>query len=544
MKNYIIKPILSKPGIQRDGTPFASDCYIDGQWCRFYMGKPRKIDGYELIDNGNLEIMRSLFSVPLLNQICLYIGRASSLAYNVIDFNGDDTGEIDVTPAGYVSNPNNIWDFDLFTTTTNGAASSFVVASVIPNGNDWSNITNGSVYFAIPNTNAPLQLIDPGINYSGTIAAPNSPVDVSGGIVFASPFMLAYGNNGFIRWSEGGRISGNIAGLDHDPGAWPDDNTAVIANTKVIQIYPARGSGAPQLLAWTLDSLININYTSVTVGQETTGTFTGSLVQDGITVMSPKSIVQYNQLFFWVGIDQFYVYNGLAQRLDNSMSTDWFFNKINLGQRSKVWGMSIPRYKEIWWFYPRGDNQQECNAVVIYNVELNVWYDSMISRAAGVSPGVFPFPLMSDSEILAIHEGRGIAQGYGLWMHEFGYDQVVGNTKYAINSYFETSITTLFEGQPENNRLIRSRRIEPDFAQPDKTTMTVTVNNRMFPSDTLENGNLIQSGPYTFTPDTQKIDDVNSQGRLVSYVFASNEAGGSYQAGKSLLNFEIGDVRP
>jgi hypothetical protein len=441
MKNYIIKPILSKPGIQRDGTPFASDCYIDGQWCRFYMGKPRKIDGYELIDNGNLEIMRSLFSVPLLNQICLYIGRASSLAYNVIDFNGDDTGEIDVTPAGYVSNPNNIWDFDLFTTTTNGAASSFVVASVIPNGNDWSNITNGSVYFAIPNTNAPLQLIDPGINYSGTIAAPNSPVDVSGGIVFASPFMLAYGNNGFIRWSEGGRISGNIAGLDHDPGAWPDDNTAVIANTKVIQIYPARGSGAPQLLAWTLDSLININYTSVTVGQETTGTFTGSLVQDGITVMSPKSIVQYNQLFFWVGIDQFYVYNGLAQRLDNSMSTDWFFNKINLGQRSKVWGMSIPRYKEIWWFYPRGDNQQECNAVVIYNVELNVWYDSMISRAAGVSPGVFPFPLMSDSEILAIHEGRGIAQGYGLWMHEFGYDQVVGNTKSV--SYTHLTLPTI-----------------------------------------------------------------------------------------------------
>jgi len=78
MKNYITRPLLSKPGIQRDGTNFASDSYIDGQWCRFYMGRPRKIGGYKLIDIGNKEIIRSLFGVPKPNSIDTYLGRESS----------------------------------------------------------------------------------------------------------------------------------------------------------------------------------------------------------------------------------------------------------------------------------------------------------------------------------------------------------------------------------------------------------------------------------------------------------------------------------
>mgnify|MGYP003347116425 FL=1 len=34
------------PGIQRDGTLFDAPCYVDGEWCRFQRGRPRKIGGY------------------------------------------------------------------------------------------------------------------------------------------------------------------------------------------------------------------------------------------------------------------------------------------------------------------------------------------------------------------------------------------------------------------------------------------------------------------------------------------------------------------
>src|SRR5262245_14132410 len=119
MKNYVIKPLLSSPGIQRDGTQYASQSYIDGQWCRFYMDVPRKIGGYKIIDAGNLEIVRTLFGVAKPNDsIDLYLGRESSLKYNHFDFNGIGSGEIDRTPGGYVPDPRNIWKFDLFTDTS------------------------------------------------------------------------------------------------------------------------------------------------------------------------------------------------------------------------------------------------------------------------------------------------------------------------------------------------------------------------------------------------------------------------------------------
>lgn len=517
MKNYITRPLISKPGIQRDGTPYASQSYIDGQWCRFYMGRPRKIGGYKLIDIGNIERIRSLFAVPRPNRIDAYLGRESTLSYNSFDFNGNGSGEIDRTPVSYVPNPNNIWDMDLFTT-VDPTLTRFIVASAIPNGNDISNSINGNIYYGNTINNLPLtQIFDTATN----------PVQVSGGVVFSSPVMVAYGNDGFMQWSNSGDIT-----------TWDPNNNIVIDNTKIIQIYRTRGGTNPQLLAWTLGSLLNLTYTD----GGTAGSFSSSTIQDNITVMSPRSIIQYNQQFFWIGIDQFYFFNGIVQRLENSMSSDWFFQNVNLQQRSKVWGMVVPRYKELWWFYPRGENQTECNACIIYNTELNVWYDSFIDRASGLSTSIFPLPLMASSVKESVPSGRGIINNYGLWMHEFGVDLENSSIKYAIDSFYETHLHTLFESNPEMNRLLRTRRIEPDFAQ--KMDMTVTINNRMFPSDSVENGLVIQSGPYTFTPDTQKIDCDGNQGRLVSYVFDSNVAGGNYQAGQTLLDYEIGDVQP
>jgi hypothetical protein len=523
MKNYIVRPLISKAGIQRDGTPYASQSYIDGQWCRFYMGRPRKIGGYKLIDIGNNEIIRSLFGVNKPNSLNVYLGRQSTLRYNNFDFNGVGSGEVDRTPVGYVPNVNNIWDMDLFTTAAPDLAS-FIVASAIPNGDDISNVENGNVYYGNINDNLPLVQI---------IGTDSNPVQVSGGVVFCSPVMIAYGNDGFIRWSKPGDIT-----------MWdPTDNT-LISNTKIIQMYRTLGGANPQLLVWTLGSVIRVTY----IPDSGSGTFSYSTIREDISVMSPESIIQHEQQFFWIGTNQFYLFNGLVVTLPNSMSTDFFFQNINLQQRSKVFGVVVgfSDYKELWWFYPRNipgqPPQEECNAVIMYNPAANVWSDSLISRAAGLEAGIFPFPLMSDSKLESVPSGRGVVNNYGLWMHEYGFDKVISDIPYAINSFFETHMMTLFDENPENNRLLRTRRIEPDFKQ--IGNMTVTVNNRMFPSDTVENGQIIQVGPITFNGDTQKIDTVACQGRLVSYVFTSNEVGGTYQAGQTLIDYEFGDMKP
>ena len=46
LKTYAL---VTKPGIQRDGTLTDSMNYRDGQWVRFQRGRPRKILGYKEI---------------------------------------------------------------------------------------------------------------------------------------------------------------------------------------------------------------------------------------------------------------------------------------------------------------------------------------------------------------------------------------------------------------------------------------------------------------------------------------------------------------
>ncbi len=533
MSNYNVIPLLAKPGIQRDGTQYNSKAYIDGQWVRFSLEEgtlpavPNKIGGYKIIDKGDGAIIRTLFDVPGSNSVDKYMGRFNSLKYQHFDFNGLGTGEIDRTPLtgplalGFHPDPNNLWDFDLFANTDN-PQDPIIVAHVAHNANDVGNTIQGPIFYGDTvglNKNLPLtQIFD-------TL---ENPVMVSGGIVYAPPLMVAYGNNGRIIWCEPGQIT-----------VWPAGeagNFQFISNTKILYMANYRG-----LLAWTTNSLISLAYIPSVEGPNAFATTT---IDSTITVMSPRSIVSYKQQFFWIGTDQFYFFNGVVQRLKNTMQTDWFFKNVNFAQRAKVWGMVIPGQREIWWFYPRGDDATECTHVIIYNEELDCWYDSEIGRAAGTSPsGSFPFPTMTDTQKLQIITRIGFTDVYPLWMHEFGYNKTIDEDNISsIDSFIETPIFSLFDSDPKINRLTRVRRIETNFLQ--NGNMTVTVKNRMFASDTTINGKLITSGPYTFDRDTQKVDDINSQGRLVSVVFRSNELDGAYKMGKTLLCFDIGDVQP
>lgn len=524
MPNYTVVPIIYRPGIQRDGTQYNAKACIDGQWTRFTLkadvGVANKIGGHKIIDVGNGTIGRTVFNVSKPNSVDTYIGRSNSLTYQHFTFNAVGSGVVDRTPTDYIANyydPNNLWDFDLFANAIN-PQDPLIVAHVAPNANDISNTTEGPIYYGDtvgPTQNNPLTKIEHG---------PGNPVLASGGIIYFPPILIAFGNNGSLKWSDAGDIT-----------LWPSLNFQSIANTKIVAMANYRG-----LLAWTLNSLINLVYDPT--ASSPTDSFIATTIDSSITIMSPRSIVSYKQQFFWIGTDQFYFFNGVVQDLKNDMSTDWFFQNVNLEQRAKVWGMVIPKQNEIWWFYPRGD-AEECTHVIIYNMQLQCWYDSEIGRAAGASPIIFPLPMMTDTQQTRVVTRTGFVDVYPLWMHEFGYNKIIdSNNISAIDSFFETPIIDLFESNPSNNRLIRSRRIEPNFLQ--IGNMDVTVKNRMFASDTTINGKLIESGPYPFDLDTQKVDDINSQGRLVSLLFRSNEINGAYIMGKTLLCFDAGDIQP
>jgi hypothetical protein len=517
MADHKILPLKPTPGIQRDLTQFDSTGYIDGQWVRFYKGYPRKIGGFQLLTPGSTEITRTLFSVKKSESFDLYMGRESGVTVTNYLVSGAASPEIDRTPLDYVPHENNQWSFELFNTQVDGVPTLLIFAHVAHKAHDISNTTNGELYYGDVNSTAPLTRV---YQDSPTNLV---PLIYNGGIVAVPPFLFAYGNGGVVSWSKSG-----------NPLMWDDVDIASIAGTKIVAGWRTRGSTAPTVLFWSLDSLIRGTFISEDLG------FSFNTIEDDISILSPRSIIKYDQVYYWVGADQFYYYNGVVQSITNTFSTDWFFNNLNKEQSAKVFGVSIRRYNEIWWFYPRG-NATECTHAIIFNVKENIWYDTQLPRSHGISANLYTYPIMADSttvinldaEVDPETNQRPIT--YPIWTHEKGNNQILFNQIFAIRSSFETNIMDLFE-QNGNDRQLRIRRIEPNFIQ--TGDMNVRVINRGF-----SQGDLQPSPLYTFSPDQSKID-MNEMGRLVSLKFTSDTQDGFYQMGKVLLNIAEGDVRP
>lgn len=544
MPKYLVGPVQSKVGIQRDSTPYHSVSYVAGQWCRFYDQQARKIGGYKLIDLGLPIIIRSIYSVPDTSLLptqgnYFYLGRYNSIVSIRFDYNGTAfSGEIDRTPVDTTyfdpGNVNNLWVFDQFTDSTiEDEIVSYVVAQVAPNAVNISNNTEGGLFYGSLLGSDVLQPVRDVISY-GTHVPDNRYINCSGGIVFVSPVMVAYGNGGVIQWSAPGLIN-----------SWPNSYNLTISNSKIIKGANSRGG----VLFWTLNTLVLATPTVTGEAPDFVYGFTSQVIEPQITVMSPSSICSFNQVFYWVGTDQFYSYSGVVTKIPNTMNTDWFFDNINLAQRAKVWSIVIGHYSEIWWFYPRNTRlpdgttivATECNAAVIYNVELNVWYDTSITRSAGVPVSTFPYPVMASSIV-----GRdGI--NFPVFMHEFGWDEIDTSTfptsVYSIPSYFQTHLIDLFTHDTTGTNLIRNRRLAPDFVQ--TGPMNLQINYQDYPNE-------IPSidGPYTFypppivntDPPATIYIDFATQGAIVSFTFSSDTINGFYQGGKTLFFYNIGDT--
>lgn len=226
----------------------------------------------------------------------------------------------------------------------------------------------------------------------------DNQVSVSGGVVVLHPYVFVYGNNGLIKNCAAGNTSDWVSA---------DANETNVAATKIVKGLPVRGgSNSPSGLFWSLDSLIRVSYTPTTVstGVGTSSTFYWryDIISSQTSIMSSQCVVEYDGIYYWIGVDRFMLYNGVVKEIPNTMNQNYFFDNLNYEQRQKVYATKVPRYGEIWWFYPRGD-ATECNDCIIYNVRENCWYDAGQAlgarRSAGYFSQVFHYPLNASWEI-------------------------------------------------------------------------------------------------------------------------------------------------
>ena len=221
------------------------------------------------------------------------------------------------------------------------------------------------------------------------------PISVDGGVCVLYPFIFVYGSHGFIANNNVDNTYNNQNFYDWNG---PLANQVNVASSKIVKGMPMRGGTAsPSGLFWATDSLIRVSFNS----QATQFYWNYDIVSSQISIMSSNAVVEMDGIFFWMGVDRFYLYNGNVKVLPNDKNVNYLFNNINYEQRQKVWATKIPRYNEIWFFYPRG-TATECTDTIIYNVKDQLWYDAGQAvgtrRSCGYTTELFPTPIWAGWE--------------------------------------------------------------------------------------------------------------------------------------------------
>lgn len=295
-------------------------------------------------------------------------------------------------PVGLVSSDEYLWQFDI-AYDSSGSGNSKLLAHP---GKNLHNIDSGvltSLYAGdfLPDPTTGRYVLTQVVDSTGTTPS-YQPIDVSGGVVVLHPFVFVYSNFGNIRNNNVAFASGAAVKQTFTDWNGPTANDVNMAAGKIVRGYPFRGGTAsPSGLFWATDSLVRVSFTA-----QEPYYWRYDIVANQISVMSSNSIVDMDGSFFWMGVDRFYVYNGTVKVLPNDKNVNYLFDNINFSERQKVWATKVPRFNEIWFFYPRGTDT-ECNDAIIYNVKDDIWYDAGQAigarRSCGYMTEIFPRPI-------------------------------------------------------------------------------------------------------------------------------------------------------
>lgn len=497
--------IKANPGIKRDGTKFDGDFYTDGQWVRFQRGLPRKIGGYRSASKYLTEQSRGFTNYSQNGLNYCHSGGASTLERFTLDNTMNSSVVSARTPAGLVASADNKWMFE--TMFDSSSTSNLLVAHVAQNNTYINSDVAGAIYSG-------------DLTGTGALTAITLPsgISVSGGVVALHPYLFYYGSAGIVGWSVAGSPT-DLVGAG--------SGTARVWGQKIIKGLPLRSNGSgPAGIFWAYDAVIRATFT----GGSTVFQF--DTIASDTSIMSADSVVDYDGMFFWAGVDRFLVFNGVVREVPNQMNMNWFFDGLNKAARAKVFAFKVPKYGEIWWCYPRGD-ATECTHAVIFNVRENSWYDTELpgtGRSAGSYSNTFAAPILTGT--------TASASGYKVWVHEQGVDEIDGQTINPIDSYFETCDLSSMTTKGVNSYL-RISAIEPDFIQSGDMTVQVTGRaNARSPEVYSSEFKIVD--PANITAPYEQITMLKEQRRELRVKFRSNAVGGDYQMGQILGHLEDG----
>ena len=169
-------------------------------------------------------------------------------------------------------------------------------------------------------------------------------------------------------------------------------------------------------------------------------TFGVNSISESITIASPNAACAVQDQVFWMGTDNFYVYNGAVSVLPCTVR-DYVFSTLQRADINKVFSGVNAAFSEVWWFYPGlGSFSGDPDRYVIYNYAENIWYyGTGMRRGAWLDAGIFDYPIAST----AVHVNFATNR---LLEHEDGVNNGELSPAVAISSFIRSSVIELGDG--------------------------------------------------------------------------------------------------
>jgi hypothetical protein len=187
-------------------------------------------------------------------------------------------------------------------------------------------------------------------------------------------------------------------------------------------------------------------------------------VANGVSSAGPNCAIAANDVVYWMGLGEFYMYDGVVKVIPCPIKEYVFDLTFDRERRDLVFAAHNSAFSEIWWFYPctvSGD----CTRYAVYNYIQELWYYGTLPRTAWVDRGTSLNPIAAGID------------GY-LYSHESGLNDGSQNPPAPIDAYVQSSPVDLGDGE----QFMFVSRVIPDITFRNSTndpsaTMTLTAQN-------------------------------------------------------------------
>lgn len=236
--------------------------------------------------------------------------------------------------------------------------------------------------------------------------------------------------------------------------------------------------------------------------------FSTQLLAPTIGLIAQNARAVYQGVAYWMGNDNFYMYDGGNVQVIPSNSKQfstilkYVFGNMSSSQQSKTFAWVNEQFREIWWHYPSA-NSNEPDQVVRYNVQENTWTMDTMERTAAEYPDI----LLTYPRLLDIVGN--------IYRHENGYNDVNLPLRFQLTTkYFDSGTRTL-----------KLAGVIPDSTQ--NEDIVLEVNSKLYPQQDPP----LTNGPYVISPDTTRFGQINCRARLWQYDISGEELDQYWRAG-------------